>query len=313
MSRSSYAFDEFFPYNKLAVESSVNMKKLFLILMIPVAVIFLAACAGTPAQTITPTTPLTPTVTAALESPSATPTAGATSTPTAEPTTLYNRYVGKDATRQPELIQTPPVEMVKISEVDGYTGSYVKIFLIGKQVNGEDILGDRAALQALIKLFEAAHKQGFIAQTVLSCYRGFGQQNYLDEQSDDGDGTSVAEPGRSEHHLGTAVDLAWNAERLNFYLMYTYPKAREFYNWLKENAHMYGFVFSYPYKSNADESQNNLLEPYITEYKAEPWHLRYVGVELAKKIAMARDENNRGYLDPLSLLIPQQFLLPPAQ
>ena len=299
--------------SRLTVELSVMMKKCFTTLIILIAVIFLCACSTVPAARENPSVSATPTATATLALPTATTAPEETSTPTVEPTTLYNRYVGKDATRQPELIQTPPVEMIPINSVEGYSGSYVEIFLNGKQVNGEDIQGERAALQALIKLFDAAREQGFTGQTVLSCFRGFGQQNYLDEQTEDSDGASVAEPGRSEHHLGTAVDLAWNAERLTFYLMTIYPKAREFYLWLKENAHMYGFVFSYPYKSNADETKNNGLEPYITEYKAEPWHLRYVGVALAKKIALARDENERGYLDPLSLLLPQQFMLPPAQ
>ena len=88
------------------------------------------------------------------------------------------------------------------------------------------------------------------------------------------------------------------------------PRARAFYNWLKASAQNYGFIFSYPYKSNADQSKNNLLEPYVTEYKAEPWHIRYVGVEMAQKIWSAQDSAGRNYLDPLSQLIPQQFLLP---
>ena len=54
----------------------------------------------------------------------------------------------------------------------------------------------------------------------------------------------------------------------------------------------------------------NLLAPYVTEYKAEPWHIRYVGPDLAQQIYAAHDPDGRNYLDPLSPLVPQQFLLP---
>jgi D-alanyl-D-alanine carboxypeptidase len=43
--------------------------------------------------------------------------------------------------------------------------------------------------------------------------------------------------------------------------------------WLAENAHQYGFVLRYPqgYKS-------------FTGFQYEPWHFRYVGVELATEM-----------------------------
>ncbi len=180
-------------------------------------------------------------------------------------------------------------------------------------MNGDEIRGDPQTLAHLIQLFNAAYKEVQASVAVLSSYRSFEDQEYLRQTGgEENDDNFLAPPGRSEHQLGTAVDLAWNAERLNFYLMNVYPKAREFYNWLKENAHKYGFIFSYPYKSTPDQSQTNVLEPFITEYKAEPWHLRYVGLDLAKKIFSARDAQGRGYLDPNSDLIPQLFLQPTA-
>ena len=47
--------------------------------------------------------------------------------------------------------------------------------------------------------------------------------------------------------------------------------------WLKKNAYKYGFILRYP-KDKED----------ITGYDYEPWHYRYVGKEVAKKI---HDEN----------------------
>ncbi len=165
-------------------------------------------------------------------------------------------------------------------------------------------------LEHLIRLYNDAFKAGHTVQTVLSSYRTYEEQVYLKQQEPAENDKFLAAPGRSEHHLGTAVDLAWQTERLNFNVMNVYPQARLFYNFLKDNAQHYGFIFSYPFKSTPNQSKTNLLEPYVTEYKAEPWHIRYVGIELAEKITAVRDDQGRNYLDPLSDLIPQQFLLP---
>ena len=283
---------------------------------------FLAACSpqsttiptGTPTMlAATPASPV-PSIQSTSLAPTASPTVLIQPTPTQPPpplVNLFNRYLGKDTHRQPELVTTPPGTIIPISSADGYDHSYIAIFLGGKQVNGEEIKGQPIMLTHLILLFNAAYQDVQASVAVLSSYRSYEDQQYLQQTGGEENGDNyLAQPGRSEHQLGTAVDLAWNAERLNFYLMDVYPKARDFYNWLKENAHLYGFVFSYPYKSNADQSTTNLLVPYVTEYKAEPWHLRYVGLDLAAKIYAARDDQGRSYLDPLSPLIPQQFFLP---
>jgi D-alanyl-D-alanine carboxypeptidase len=43
--------------------------------------------------------------------------------------------------------------------------------------------------------------------------------------------------------------------------------------WIAKNAHTYGFIVRYP---------KNLQS--ITGYQYEPWHLRFVGVELATQM-----------------------------
>jgi len=47
--------------------------------------------------------------------------------------------------------------------------------------------------------------------------------------------------------------------------MYEFVNTLEF-QWVKDNAHSFGFVLRYP-----EQSQD------ITGYKYEPWHYRYVG------------------------------------
>ena len=43
--------------------------------------------------------------------------------------------------------------------------------------------------------------------------------------------------------------------------------------WVSENAHRFGFIIRYP--KGKEE---------ITGYAYEPWHIRYLGVELAEEI-----------------------------
>jgi len=73
--------------------------------------------------------------------------------------------------------------------------------------------------------------------------------------------------GTSEHQTGLAVDLCCKAT--NYNNNYDFLKTSE-YAWLLENAHLYGWTLRYP----EDKTE-------ITGYNFEPWHFRYVGVELA--------------------------------
>jgi len=74
----------------------------------------------------------------------------------------------------------------------------------------------------------------------------------------------VALPGTSEHQLGIAVDI--NADKSKC-------SNNEVYAWLAENAHEYGFILRYPQGKTE-----------ITGTSYEPWHYRYVGVEVANEI-----------------------------
>lgn len=76
--------------------------------------------------------------------------------------------------------------------------------------------------------------------------------------------TYSARPGHSEHQTGLAADI--NAADSSFE---DTPEAI----WLDKNCYKYGFVIRFPKGKEA-----------YTGYKYEPWHLRYVGKEIAKKI-----------------------------
>jgi LAS superfamily LD-carboxypeptidase LdcB len=114
---------------------------------------------------------------------------------------------------------------------------------------------------------------------VLSSYRSFDDQAVLKKgyTVTYGKGTAnqfSADQGYSEHQLGTTIDFTTNSLKGN---LVGFDKTSS-YKWLQENAHLFGFTLSYP-KGN---------EYYIFE----PWHFRFVGVELATKL---KNENKYFY------------------
>ncbi|WP_404469463.1 D-alanyl-D-alanine carboxypeptidase family protein [Sutcliffiella horikoshii] len=80
----------------------------------------------------------------------------------------------------------------------------------------------------------------------------------------------VALPGTSEHQTGLAMDIT--AKSVGLELVESFEGTAEG-KWLAENAHHYGFILRYP------KGKTN-----ITGYAFEPWHFRYVGVEIAGEI-----------------------------
>ncbi|MCD6449502.1 MAG: D-alanyl-D-alanine carboxypeptidase family protein [Thermotogaceae bacterium] len=126
----------------------------------------------------------------------------------------------------------------------------------------------KEAKEALIQMLNAAKKDGFDI-AVASAYRNwFYQRNlYLSAIKEHGpDQTAVAKPGRSEHQLGLAVDLARKDKEC---LLLKCFKDTPEYKWLVENSYKFGFIQPY--------LKYNIL------YMEEPWHFRYVGKEDAKE------------------------------
>ncbi|MBQ7136630.1 MAG: D-alanyl-D-alanine carboxypeptidase family protein [Bacilli bacterium] len=80
------------------------------------------------------------------------------------------------------------------------------------------------------------------------------------EQTD----TFSARPGHSEHQTGLAFDVGAIDNSMG-----EWPVGI----WLAENAHKYGFIIRYPQGKQ-----------HITGYQYEPWHIRYLGVDLANKV-----------------------------
>ncbi|MFA6376036.1 MAG: M15 family metallopeptidase [Candidatus Paceibacterota bacterium] len=140
----------------------------------------------------------------------------------------------------------------------GYTFNPNEDYLINSKI--------APSLNALL----ATAKADNINFKVVSAYRSFGAQNSLKSSYKmiygSGANKFSADQGFSEHQLGTTVDLTTPQAGAGFD---DFEKT-DAYQWLLGNAHTYGFVLSYP--------QNNKY------YQFEPWHWRYVGKALAKRL-----------------------------
>ena len=118
------------------------------------------------------------------------------------------------------------------------------------------------------KMKSDASKDG-VKLEIISGFRSYTKQtnNYNRYVSQDGKEkaeTYSARPGHSEHQTGLAADI--NS------LSQSWGDTKEG-KWLNNNCYKYGFIIRYV---KGKES--------ITGYMYEPWHIRYVGVEIATKL-----------------------------
>ena len=115
----------------------------------------------------------------------------------------------------------------------------------------------KGAKEENINIFSMTGYRSVSFQT--SIYNG-----YLKNDTKENVDTYSARPGYSEHHSGLAVDVnslkgSWGSTEEGI--------------WLNNNAYKYGFIIRYP------KDKENL-----TGYMYEPWHIRYVGKELAEEL-----------------------------
>lgn len=138
----------------------------------------------------------------------------------------------------------------------------------------------REVMPFLKRMVEAAEDDD-VTVDVASAYRSFDEQSSLKGSYSVTYGTTAAnsfsaDQGYSEHQLGTAVDLTSPENGGSLTAAFDQTEAFE---WLSENAYRYGFIMSYP-KGNA-------------YYVYEPWHWRFVGEDLARKL----HKNGKNFYD----------------
>ena len=150
---------------------------------------------------------------------------------------------------------------------------------------------DPACQEALEKMLSDCRAAGLRPQMV-SGYRSIADQRANFERmvamhggNRESAAQVVAVPGTSEHHLGLAFDIVDSR-----YPHLNHQQATmETQKWLMEHCWEYGFILRYP-ENTTD----------ITGIIWEPWHYRYVGVELALEIRDLGGITLEEYIDALT-------------
>lgn len=153
-----------------------------------------------------------------------------------------------------------PPDLVRPNVSFSYYGIYEKSYM------------RKIASTALEELFAAAAQKGYYLKAV-SAYRSYLRQKQIYDRNVAVKGKKQADsvsamPGSSEHQTGLTIDVS--CSRIGCALEETFGETEEG-KWLADHCHQYGFIIRYP----EDKSD-------ITGYSYEPWHIRYVGKNLAK-------------------------------
>ena len=153
---------------------------------------------------------------------------------------------------------------------------------LGMDISVEGSQVDKCCYDALVQMLSDCNKE-CPQVCVVSSYRTHEYQTnsynrkvqyylslgYSQDEAQREAATIIAVPGTSEHQLGLAVDIIdtrlWALEEEQADL----PAQQ----WLMENSWRYGFILRYP-KDKIHE----------TGIIYEPWHYRYVGIELAAEL-----------------------------
>jgi len=129
------------------------------------------------------------------------------------------------------------------------------------------------ALEAMAKemLFQGAGQM-----FVNSAYRSYDYQLelFVDKVEQYGEAEALvrsAKAGHSEHQTGLAVDVSVPAQGCAIMQCFGDTEAGK---WIAENSWKFGYIVRYERDTTS-----------ITGYTYEPWHLRYVGMEIAKMYA----------------------------
>lgn len=124
------------------------------------------------------------------------------------------------------------------------------------------------------EMFDAAKNDG-VELVFGSGYRSAATQKGFYDAYVARDGVAAADtysarPGHSEHQTGFAFDITSPNGKCHLEICWADTPEGQ---WLALHAHEYGFVIRYPTDKQA-----------ITGYQYEPWHVRFVGKDLAQEI-----------------------------
>jgi zinc D-Ala-D-Ala carboxypeptidase len=127
--------------------------------------------------------------------------------------------------------------------------------------NGKPFCLRKNTYVAFLQMNEAIKKETGYSLIIRSAFRSYTTQiTYKDQKGD-----LAALPGRSEHQLGTTIDIIGTSP-VQYFI------DSEEYKWMKRNAYKFGFV-----ETHQQDPDDEIII-------GEPWHWRYVGIEIANEV-----------------------------
>ena len=177
----------------------------------------------------------------------------------------YSILVNKENLLDEDFV---PEDLVEIHEPTGSKIDKTYINKLNKQAYVCFKLMQEAALNMGYEIF------------IDSSYRSYDYQVRVFDKNQEEKGldhtfSTVALPGASEHQTGLAIDIIF---RRNGEMIEEQKETDPEIMWLFNNCYKFGFILRYP--KGKEE---------ITGFSFEPWHFRYVGLELAQEL----HENNQ--------------------
>lgn len=181
---------------------------------------------------------------------------------------LVNANVDRKFYDKSQKIKDTDEDILLVNKYNYLPNNYEPENLV--EISSGKFATDKTA-KAFMEMQENAKSEG-IEINLISAYRSIDYQKDLYKKYVKKDGKELADTysaraGYSEHHTGRALDIASTDMSIENF------GSTEASRWVNENAWKYGFIVRY----TAENS-------YITGYKAEPWHITYVGTDIAERM-----------------------------
>lgn len=185
---------------------------------------------------------------------------------------MYEHHIFNPQDVDPEIISNPNEITALVNKTHQIPEDYIPNDLV-EVIDSHQKLRKEAAL-AYNEFYQAAKQKGITCYAI-SGYRTNEMQTLYWKRQVAINGEEYASqysayPLRSEHQLGLAIDVSYQltGDRLTCKVA-----SSEIGKFIISDGYKYGFILRYPEDKIA-----------ITNYGYEPWHMRYVGKELAKKL-----------------------------